>query len=95
MYNIELRFGDAEVNKKEYDASKKPIALNIVDIVTIVICEKFKHSDNGSNYFIDFKDDIIRLLCIVLPQMSRYMKYFDNGEKIMFFEIEDDNVLVK
>ena len=28
------------------------------------------------------KDDIIRPLCITLPQMSEYIKYVDNGGKI-------------
>ena len=28
-------------------------------------------------------------------QMSKYIKYFDNGVKNMSFKIEDDKVLVK
>ena len=37
-------------------------------------------------------DDIIRPLCILLPQMSVYIKYFDGVGKNMSFKIEDDNV---
>ena len=45
--------------------------------------DKFKHSDKGFKYFIDYEEnDIIRPLCIVLPQMSGYIKYFDSGGKI-------------
>ena len=34
------------------------------------------------NYFIGYKeDDTIRRLCIELPQMSGYIKYFDGGGK--------------
>ena len=41
-------------------------------------------------YFIGYKDDnIFRLLCIILPQMSGYIKYFDNGGKNVSFMIED------
>ena len=40
-------------------------------------------------------DNIIRPLCILLPQMSRYIKYFDNGGKNMFFMIGDDSALTK
>ena len=29
------------------------------------------------------KDDVIRPLCIILPQMSGYIKYFDNDGKDM------------
>ena len=34
----------------------------------------------------------MRSLCIILPQMSGYKNYFDDGGKN---KIEDDNVLVK
>ena len=41
-------------------------------------------------YFISYKDDnIFRRLCIILPQMSGYIKYFDNGGKNVSFMIED------
>ena len=35
------------MNKNEFHASKKPVALNLVDIEKIVASDKFKHSDNG------------------------------------------------
>ena len=101
MYNINisdktLKLGDVGVNKKEFRASKKPIALNLVHIDKIVINEKFKHSDSGSIYFIGYKDDdIIRPLCTVLPKLSGYIKYLNNGGRNMSFKIEDDTVLVK
>ena len=46
MYNIKiiekiLKFGDAELNKKEFSSSKQPIALNLVDIDKIIISNKF------------------------------------------------------
>ena len=72
------------------------IDLNLVDTDKIVISNKFKHTDNVSKYFIGYKEDnIIRPLCIVLPQMSEYIKYFDDGRKNMSFKIDVDNVLVK
>ena len=50
----------------------------------------------GFTYFIDYKDvNIARPLCIILPQMSGYIKHFENGGKNMSFMIEDDSVLVK
>ena len=84
-----LKFGDVEVNKKEFCVSKKPIALNLVDIDKIVISDKFKHSDKGSKYFFSYKDDdIIRPLCIVLRQMSEYIKYFNNDGKIYLLKFK-------
>ena len=36
------------VNKKEFHAPKKPIALNLVDINKLVISDKFKHNNKCS-----------------------------------------------
>ena len=53
--------------------------------------DKFKHSDDGFKYFIGYKEgEIVKPLCIILPQMSGYIKYFENGGKNMFFVIKDD-----
>ena len=79
------KFDDVEVNKKEFHASKQPIALDLVDIGKIVVSDKFSYSDKCSKYVIGYKsDDIIGPLCIVLPQMTGYIKYFDNGGKDVF-----------
>ena len=96
MYEKTLNIGDIEVNKKESNASKQPIALDLVDINQTVISEKVENSDKDSKYSIGYQDDnIIRPLCVILPQMSRFIKYFDNGGKNKSFVIEDDSVLVK
>ena len=88
-----LKFDNVEVNKKEFCASKQAIDLNLVDTDKIVISDKFKHSDNGSKYFIGYKEDnVVRPLGIVLPQLSGYIKYFDDGRKNVSFKVEDDNV---
>ena len=36
-----------------------------------------------------------KLLCVILPQMSGYIKYFENGGKNMSFKIEDEGVHLK
>ena len=35
------------------------------------------------------------LLCLILPQMSGWIKYFENSGKNMSFKIEDDEVYLK
>ena len=56
--------------------------------------DKFKHSDGGFKYFIGYKEgEIVKPLCIILPQMSGYIKYFENGGKNMSFMVKNDNVL--
>ena len=55
---------------------------------------KYRHNDDG--YFIGYKkDEIAKSLCIILPQMTGYIKYFENGGKNMSFVIKDDDVLDK
>ena len=59
-----------------------------VDLDQTVVSDKFKHNDEGY-----LKGEIIKQLCIILPQMSGYIKYFENGSKNMSFL--NDEVLDK
>ena len=81
-----LKFNNIRLNKKEFHKSKQPIDLNLVTIDQIVVSDKFRHSDEGFKYFIGYQEDeIVKPLCIILPQMSGYIKYFKNGGKNMSF----------
>ena len=92
-----LKFGKDVVNKKDFHASKQTIALDLVENSRILVSDKFNFSDEGCKYFIGYlhDDDVIKPLCIILPQMSGYIKYFDNGGKNMSFKIEDESVRLK
>ena len=91
-----LKFNNIRVNKKEFHKSKQPIDLMSVNTEHIVTSDKFKHSDEGFKYFIGYQEDeIVKPLCIILPQMSGYIKYFKNGGKNKSFFVRDDNVLDK
>ena len=90
-----LKLCDIVVNKKEFHASKQAIALNLVNANEIVTSDKFKHSDDGSKNVIGYlhdDDDVITPLCVILPQMSGYIKYFDNVGNNISFKIEDESV---
>ena len=85
-----LKFDNIRVNKKEFHKSKQPIDLNLINADQIVVSDKFKHSDDGFKYFIGYKEgEIVKLLCIILPQMSGYIKYFENSGKNMSFFVRD------
>ena len=65
---------------------KQPIELGLVTINQIVVSDKYKHSDEGFKYFIGYQEyEIVKPLCIILPQMSGYIKYFKNGGKNVYF----------
>ena len=82
--------------KKEFHKSKEPIDLMSVNVDQIGISEEFKHSEEGFKYFISYHEgEIVKPLCITLPQMSGYIKYFENGGKNISFLIKDDEVWEK
>ena len=65
---------------------KQPIELGLVTTNQIVVSDKYKHSDEGFKYFIGYQEyEIVKPLCIILPQMSGYIKYFKNGGKNVYF----------
>ena len=93
MSEKSLNFNNIMVNKKELNKPKQPIDLMSVNVDQIVVSDKFNHSDEGFKYFIGYQEgEIVKPLCIILPQMSGYIKYFENGGKNMSFFIKDDEV---
>ena len=52
-----LKFDNIRVIKKKFHKSKQPIDLMSANIDQRVILDKFKHSDDGFKYFIDYKED--------------------------------------
>ena len=95
--NKTLVFNDVEVSKKDFYDAKKAIPLNLVDINNIIISNRVKNNNETSKYFTSFMRDIdvISPLCVVLPQMRGYIKYFENGGKNLSFKIEDEDVYIK
>ena len=88
-----LKFNDIILNKKEFHRSKEPIDLFSVNVDRIIASDKFKHNNEVFKHFIGYqKGEIVKPLCIILPQMSGYIKYFENGGKNMSFFIKDSEV---
>ena len=84
-----LKFNNIRLNKKEFHKSKEPIDLLSVDLDQIVVSHKFKHNDEGFKYFIDYlKSKIVKPLWIILPQMSGYIKCFENCSKTCLFKLK-------
>ena len=98
-----LNFGDIEGSKKEFCESKKAANLKEVEVDKIVVSNKIEGNNYISKAFIGYMNEnspndvsgIVTPLCIILPQMSGWIKYFENGGKNMSFKIEDDEVYIK
>ena len=91
-----LKFGDKEVDKKVFYSSKQAISLDSVDLSKIVVSNKRKINDTTYKYSCGYlNNDVIQPLCVILPQMSGYIKYFDDGGKNMSFVTDDKEVYEK
>ena len=96
MSSKKIKFGDKEVDKKEFYSPKQAISLDSVDLSKIVVSNKWKINDTTYKYLCGYlNNDIIQPLCIILPQMSGYIKYFDDGGKDMLFVTDDKEIYEK
>ena len=81
-----LKFNNIIVNKKKFHMFKNAIDLMSVNVNKIVVSDKFNHNEDCFKYFIGYqKGEIVKPLCIILPQMSGYIKYFEYGSPNMSF----------
>ena len=88
-----LKFNNIRVNKKEFHMFKKPINLMSVNVNKIVVSDRFNYNEDGYQYFISYqKGETVKPLCIILLQMSLYIKYFEYGDMNMSFLIKDEEV---
>ena len=90
------KFGDKEVDKKKIYSSKEAILLDSIDLNKIVASSRWKLNDTTYKYFCGYlNNDVIKSLCVILPQMNGYIKYFDDGGKNMSFVTVDEKVYKK
>ena len=76
MSSQKIKFGDKEIDKKEFYLSKQAISLNSVDLSKIVVSSKWKFSDTKYKYFCGYiNNDVIQPLCVISSQISGHIKY--------------------
>ena len=76
--------------------SKQAISLDSVDLDKIVVLNKWKINETTYKYLCGYlNNDVIQPLCVILPQMNGYIKYFDNGGKNMTFVTNNEKVCGK
>ena len=82
--------------KKKLYSSKEAISLDSVELNKIVVSKKWKINDTTYKYFcVYLNNDVIKPLCVILPQMNGYIKYFNDGGKNMSFVTDDEKVYEK
>ena len=96
MSSRKIKFGDKEVDKKEFYLSKQAISLDSVDLNKIVVSNKWKINDTTYKYLCGYlNNDTIQPLCAILPQMNGNIKYFDDGGNNMSFVTDDEEIYEK
>ena len=91
-----IKLGDKEADKKEFYSSKQAISLDSVDLNKIVVSSKWKTNETTYKYLCGYlNNDVIVPLCVILPQMNEYIKYFDNGGKNITFVTDNEKVYDK
>ena len=69
--------------------------MNVINVNKIILSDKISFVKKDFKYFIGYKvAQKIRPVCIFLPKMNAYRKYFDKT-KCMSFLIKDENLLEK
>ena len=91
-----IKFGDKEVNKKEFYSSKQATLLDSVNLDKIVVSNKYKINNTTYKHICGYlNNDTIQPLRVILPQMDVYIKYFDDGGKNMSFVTDDEKIYEK
>ena len=91
-----IKFGNKEVNKKEFYLSKQAISLYSVDLNEIVVSKKWKINDTTYKHICRYlNNDTVQPLCVILPQMDGYIRYFDDGGKNMSFVTDNEKIYEK
>ena len=96
MNGKSINFEDKKINKSTFYKNKNLFNIHDLDANKILVSKKESYGTKKSlKYFIGYNDDdVIRPLCIKLPQLVGYAKHFD-GNKTMSFKVGDNKLLKK
>ena len=88
-----INFDEKKIKRSSFYKNKKINYIEDIDVNNILVSKKEAYSTKSSlKYFIGYIDNnIIRPLCIRLPQMTGYARKF-NENAIMSFIVKDKKV---
>ena len=94
MSRKNINFDDKKIRKGTFYKDKTINTIENIDVNNILVSKKEEYGNKNSvKYFIGYNDnDIIRPLCIRLPQMTGYAKKF-NDNATMSFIVKDKKLL--
>ena len=94
MSRKNINFDDKKIRKSDFYKNKKLNRIDDIDVNKISVSKKESYGNKNSvKYCIGYNDnDIVRSLCIRLPQMTAYARKFDENTA-MFFRVKDKQLL--
>ena len=86
MSGKNINFDDKKIKRSSFYKNKKINNIEDIDVNNILVSKKEPYgTKNSLKYFIGYNDnDIIRPLCIRLPQMTGYVRKFDENATMSF-----------
>ena len=75
-----------KIKKSDFYKNKKAFQIDNIDVNKILVSKKKSYgTKNALKYFIGYNDnDVIRPLCLRIPQMTGYARKFDENATISF-----------
>ena len=94
MSGKNINFNNKKIRKSTFYKNKKINNIEDIDVNNILVSKKESYGNKNSlKYFIGYNDnDIIRSLCIRLPQMTGYARKF-NENATMSLIVKDKQLL--
>ena len=92
MSGKNINFDDEKILKSYFYKNEKQFQIDDVNVNKILVSKKEPYgTKNALKYFIGYNDnDVIRPLCLRLPQMTGYARKFD-GNITMSFRVNNNN----
>ena len=86
MSEKSVNFDYEKILKSEFNKNKKVTSVDDIDVNKILVFKKEPYgTKNALKYFIGYNDnDVIRPLCLRLPQMTGYAKKFNENATMSF-----------
>ena len=97
MNGPSIIFDDKKIKKIIFYRSRRPFSVNNIDVNEILISKEVVYgTKNSLKYFIGYidEDNVIKPLCLKLPQMIGYLKKF-NDRITMSLKVDDSKLLKK
>ena len=96
MSRKNINFEDRKIKKSDFYKNRKVTKIDVIDANKILVFkEEPCDTKNSFKYFIGYNDNnVIRPLCINLPQMTGYVRKFE-GNTTTSFKISDKQLFKK